>query len=177
VIRHGVDNLWYVDEPKAWTYFHRFEDNVNFYVKYSDNPFLGALNTLNAPNAEHAIYGDHAPGPPLPAYPFSLNAAIKAHEDKIREAPGNAANYAALGDLYLFEMNWLTKSISQYEKAKALAPNELAYRWRLVDLYMNASRADKMLAEFQFLAEHLPADKQTQDWYKFYRKEYDFGVH
>jgi hypothetical protein len=177
VIRRGVDNLWYVDEPKAWTYFHRFEDNVNFYVKYSDNPFLAALHTLNAPNVEHTIYGDHAHGPSLLAYPFSLEAAMNAYEDKIREAPGNAASYAALGDLYLFEINWLAKSISLYEKAKALAPNELSYRWRLVDLYMNASRADKMLVELKFLAEHLPADQQTQDWYNHYRKEYDFGAH
>ncbi|HMK14964.1 MAG TPA: TPM domain-containing protein [Burkholderiales bacterium] len=175
VLRRGTDNLWYVDEAKAWTYFHRFEDNVNFYVKYSDNPFLGTLRALNAPNTERAIYGDHAHTPALPEYPFSLAAEVQAREGKIREAPNNAAGYAALGDLYLFEMNWLTKSIALYEKAAALAPNELAYRWRLLDLYLNASRADKALAELKFLSEQLSADQQTRDWYNYYRKEYDFG--
>jgi len=175
VLRRGTDNLWYVDEAKAWTYFHRFEDNVNFYVKYSDNPFLGPLRALNAPNMERAIYGDHARTPALPEYPFSLAAAVQAREDKIRESPNDAASYASLGNLYLFEMNWLTKSIAMYEKAAALAPNELAYRWRLMDLYLNASRADKALAELKFLSEQLPADQQTRDWYHYYRTEYNFG--
>lgn len=174
VLRRGADNLWYVDEAKAWTYFHRFEDNVNFYVKYSDNPFFESLRALQAPNMQRSIYGDHARTPDLPAYPFSLAAAVQAGEDRIRKAPNDAASYAALGDIYLFEMNWLTKSIALYEKAANLAPNELAYRWRLMDLYLNASRADKALAELKFLSEHLPADQQTREWYDYYRKEYDF---
>ncbi len=177
VLRRGADKLWYVDEPKGWTYFHRFEDNVNFYVKYSDNPFLASLREMHLPNMDRAIYGDHAHTPAPPAYPYSLAAEIRAHESKIRAEPQNAAAHAALGDLYLFEMNWLTRSIAMYEKASALAPGELTYHWRLMDLYLNASRADKSLAELKYLAEHLSADPQTQDWYRQYRKEYDFGGH
>ncbi len=173
VLRRGTDNLWYVDEAKAWTYFHRFEDNVNFLVKYSDNPFLGELRALNQPNMGGAIYGTHVGTPVLPAYPYSFTALIQAREDKIREAPHDAANYAALGDLYLFEANWLSKAISSYEKASALAPGDLAYRWRLMDLYLNMSQADKMLEELKYLSEHLPADRQTQEWYRYYRQEYD----
>jgi hypothetical protein len=176
VLRRGADNLWYVDEAKTWTYFHRFEDNVNFFVKYSDNPFLGALRALNAPNMDHAIYGTHADTPAVPAYPFSLAAAIQGQEDKIRDSPRSAANHAALGDLYLFEANWLSKAIASYEQASALAPDDLGYRWRLMDLYLNASLVDKMLGELQYLAEHLPADQQTQEWYRYYQKEYDFGA-
>ena len=175
VLRRGDDKLWYVDEPKAWTYFHRFEDNVNFFVKYADNPFLGALRELHLPNMERAIYGDHTHTPALPAYPHSLASEITAREDKISAAPQNAAAHAALGDLYLFEMNWLTKAIASYEKAVALAPNELAYHWRLMDLYLNTSRADKALAELKLLAEQPAADAQTREWYTHYRKEYDFG--
>jgi hypothetical protein len=174
VLRRGADDLWYVDEAKAWTYFHRFEDNLNFFAKYSDNPFLDALRALHVPNMERAIYGDHAHAPVAPAYPFPLAAAVQAREERIRDAPGEAANYAALGDLYLFEMNWLTKSIALYEKATALAPNETAYRWRLMDLYLNASRADKSLEELKFLSEHSPADPQTRQWYRSYRDAYHF---
>jgi hypothetical protein len=72
-------------------------------------------------------------------------------------------------------MNWITKAIEWYEKAEALAPDELAYRWRLMDLYLNASRADRSLAELEFLSQHLPNDRQTRQWYEYYRKEYDFG--
>jgi hypothetical protein len=174
VLRRGTDDLWYVDEAKSWTYFHRFEDNVNFFVKYSDNPFYGALRALHVPNAQYAIYGTHAGTPPMPAYPYSLAAAIEAQEKKIREIPRDAANHAALGDLYLFESNWLSKAIESYEQASALAPDELEYRWRLMDLYLNASQVDKMLAELKYLAEHLPADRQTQQWYRDYTKQYDF---
>jgi protein involved in temperature-dependent protein secretion len=55
-----------------------------------------------------------------------------------------------------------------------LAPDELAYRWRLVDLYLNASQIEKMLAQLKFLAEHLPGDQHTQDWYRNYSQEYSF---
>ena len=109
------------------------------------------------------------------AYPYSLAAAIKMQEDRIREAPKEAANHAALGDLYLFESNWLSRAIASYEAASALSPDDLAYRWRLMDLYLNASQVHKMLAELKFLSEHLPKDQQAQEWYRHYKKEYDFG--
>jgi tetratricopeptide (TPR) repeat protein len=174
VLRRGTDGLWYVDEPKTWTYFHRFEDDVNFLVKYADNPFLPRLRALRMPHMEDAIYGDHVGTPARPAYPFALAQAVRTMENRIRAAPSDAANDAALGELFLFEMNWITKAIACYEKAEALAPNELKYRWRLMDLYLNDSRADKMLAELKFLSEHLPNDKQTRAWYEYYKREYDF---
>ena len=174
VLRRGTDGLWYVDEAKAWTYFHRFEDDVNFFVKYSDNPFLRGLRSLNLPHMERALYDGHVGTPTLPPYPSSLSAAIQSLEAQIRAAPQQAANYAALGDLYLFEANWISKAIASYERASALAPAEPAYHWRLMDLYLNASRADKMLGELEYLAEHAPADAQTREWYRFYKKAYEF---
>ena len=176
VLRRGSDGLWYVDEAKSWTYFHRFEDNVNFFVKYADNPFFAQLRAQHVPNMTAAIYGTHAQTPAARPYPFSLAAAVRDGEERIRKAPDVAANYAQLGDLYLFEMNWLTPAVELYEKAIALAPSELAYRWRLMDMYLNTSRADKMLAEFGYLAKQLPADQQTQDWFRAYKKAYDFRV-
>jgi len=176
VLRRGSDALWYVDEAKSWTYFHRFEDNVNFFVKYADNPFLVQLRAQGVPNMTSAIYGTHAQTPAARSYPFSLPEAVREGEQKIRKAPDVAANYAQLGDLYLFEMNWLTPAVGLYERAIALAPNELSFHWRLMDLYLNTSGADKMLAELGFLASQLPADRPTQDWYRAYKKAYDFGA-
>jgi tetratricopeptide (TPR) repeat protein len=175
VLRRGTDALWYVDEPKSWTYFHRFEDNVNFYVKYADNPFLNQLRSLHAPNMEQTIYGGHVRTPTSLDYPFALTQHLKTLEERTRAVPNETVAYAALGDLYLFEMNWITKAIAYYEKAEALAPSELEYHWRLMDLYLNASRAENMLAELKFLSEHLPSDKQTRTWYEFYKKEYEFS--
>jgi hypothetical protein len=175
VLRRGSDGLWYVDEAKSWTYFHRFEDEVNFFVKYADNPFLAELRAQHVPNMNQTVYGTHVGTPTVRPYPFSLTTDVQAGEAKIRAAPAVAANYAELADLYLYEMNWLTRALDLYERAAALAPEELAYRWRLLDLYLNTSRADKMLAELKYLAMHLPQDKQTQDWYRAYAKAYDFG--
>lgn len=175
VLRRGSDKLWYVDEAKAWSYFHRFEDNVDFFVKYADNPFFAALRLERVPNMQSAVYDDHVHTPLLAAYPFSLAEAVQTGEARIRAAPAVGANYAVLGDLYLFEMNWLTRAVDLYEKAAALSPEDMAYRWRLVDLYLNTSRADKMLAELSYLSEHLPGDNQTLDWYRAYKKSYDFG--
>lgn len=174
VLRRGLDGLWYVDEPKAWTYFHRYEDDVNFFVKYGDNPFLPQLRAMQLPHMDLAIYDNHARTPHRPVYPFALAQAVKEMEDRIAAAPDVAAHHAALGDLYLFEMDWLTKAITSYERAEALDPSELKYRWRLVDLYLNASRADKFLAELKFLTDHLPDDKNTRDRYEYYRQEYAF---
>ena len=46
---------------------------------------------------------------------------------------------------------------------------------RLVDLYLNASRVEKMLAQLKYLSEHAPADTQTRQWYRYYKDEYDFS--
>jgi hypothetical protein len=175
VLRLGADKLWYVDEAKSWTYFHRFEDDVNFFVKFADNPFLAMLREEHVPDMDAAIFADHVRTPTPPAYPFALAAAVQSGAAKIRAEPAVAANYAELADLYFFEMNWLTQAVDLYEKAAALSPGELTYRWRLVDLYLNTSRAEKMLAELGYLAEHLPSDKQTQEWYRSYKQAYDFS--
>ena len=176
VLRQGSDGLWYVDEAKSWTYYHRFEDDVNFFVKYSDNPFLAGLRDLKLPHMERAIYGEHVGTPELPSDPTSLSALIHSLEVKVQAEPSAAANYAALGDVYLFEVNWISKAIHYYERASSAAPAELSYHWRLMDLYMNDSRADKMLAELQYLAQHLHGDAQTQQWYRFYKKAYAFDA-
>src|SRR5260370_3664352 len=61
-----------------------------------------------------------------------------------------------------------------FERAARLAPDRLDYQWRLYDLYLNNSQADKALATLKRLAERLPRDQQVQDWYRFYREAYAF---
>lgn len=173
VLRRGSDHRWYVDEPKAWTYFHRFENSVNFLVKYADDPFLDQLRKLRLPDLDRAIYGHHVDTPPPPRYPFNLAARVEQLQAQAAEHPRDPAVRAALADLYLFEMNWITKATEWYEQAQALAPEELAYRWRLMDLYLNASRAEKCLAELKFLADHSPQDTGTRNWYLAYKKAYE----
>ena len=173
VLRRGTDHLWYVDEPKAWTYFHRFENSVNFTVKYADNPFVNQLRELALPGIEQTIYGSHVATPALPQYPFDLGKRVEELQVQAAEHPRDPVVRAALGDLYLFEMNWITQAIGWYEQARALAPGDLTYRWRLMDLYLNASQAEKCLAELKFLADRSPQDIAIRNWYVAYKKAYD----
>jgi len=174
VLRRGDGGRWLVDEPKAWTYFHRYEDGIDFLPKYDDLIFLPALRQLGVPNARNPIYRGRVRTPPAQAYPFSLAAALAARERAIRDRPNDHRLYAAAGELYLFEVNWISRSIELFERAAALAPDRLDYQWRLYDLYLNNSQADKALATLKCLAERLPKDRQVQDWHRFFQAEYDF---
>ena len=107
-------------------------------------------------------------------YPFLLAGAVAERERAIRARPTDARLYASLGELYLFEVNWISRSLEMFERAAAIAPDRLDYQWRLYDLYLNNSQADRALATLKGLADRLPNDRQVQDWYRFYKGEYDF---
>lgn len=185
VFRPGVPNLpivlrraragrWYVDEPKIWTYFHRFEDGVDFFPKYDDLPMRAALLETNHPNVGNPMYRGRVPTPTPLAYPFSLGEVLRDLQAKAATDPDAARVYARLGETYLFEMNWISEAIRMFEKAAELAPQRPEYHWRLYDLYMNNSEAEKKLAELRTLSRLLPKDAQVQQWLQFYTAAYQF---
>jgi tetratricopeptide (TPR) repeat protein len=174
VLRRADSGRWFVDEPKAWTYFHRYEDGIDFLPKYDDLLFLPALRQIGQPNARNPIYRGRVRTPAARRYPFSLAGAVGDQERAIRERPNDDRLYASVGDLYLFEMNWISRSLEMFERAATIAPDRLDYQWRLYDLYLNNSQADKALATLNRLADRLPNDRQVQDWYRFYKGQYDF---
>lgn len=176
VLRHGTDGLWYVDEPKAWTWFHRFEDGgVDFFPKYDDDVFLPDLRRMRQPNANKPIYRGRVATPSPEPYPFSLEMRVHDLERRIQKDPKNSRLYAELGDLYLFEVDWISRSLELFERAAALAPDRLDYRWRLYDLYLNDSQAEKMLDTLQFIADRSPRDAEVQSWNRFYKGIYSIG--
>jgi tetratricopeptide (TPR) repeat protein len=175
VLRRGGTGLWFVDEPKAWTYFHRFEDGTDFLPKYDDLPFLAALRQMGHPNAGNPVYRHRVRTPPAMPYPFSLGAAVARLEEAIRQRPTDDRLYASLGELYLFEMNWISRSLEMFERAAELAPGRLDYQWRLYDLYVNDSQAEKALATLKRLADKLPKDREVQELYRFYKDAYGFN--
>lgn len=174
VLRRAGSGRWFVDEPKAWAYFHRYEDGIDFLPKYDDLLFLPALRQIGQPNAQNPIYRDRVRTPAARPYPFSLAGAVADQERVIRERPNDDRLYASAGELYLFEVNWISRSLEMFERAAAIAPDRLDYQWRLYDLYLNNSQADKALATLKRLSDRLPNDRQVQDWYRFYKGEYDF---
>ena len=174
VLRRSDSGQWFVDEPKAWTYFHRYEDGVDFLPKYDDLFFLPALRHIGHPNARNAIYRGRVRTPAARPYPFSLAGAVAEQERAIQGRPTDDQVYASLGELYLFEVNWISRSLEMFERAATIAPDRLDYQWRLYDLYLNNSQADKALGTLRRLAARLPNDRQVQDWYRFYQGEYDF---
>jgi tetratricopeptide (TPR) repeat protein len=172
VLRRSRDGLWFVDEPKSWTYFHRFEDSTDFVPKYDDLPMLRALRETRHPNASQPVYAGRVPTPAPPAYPFSLGDALRDLEEKAGHDPDGARGYARIGELYLFEMNWITEAIRMFEEAARRDPRRPEYHWRLYDLYLNNSEAEKMLGELRTLSELLPQDAQVKQWLEYYTAVY-----
>ncbi len=174
VLRQSSAGLWFVDEAKSWTYFHRYEDGTDFYPKYDDLPFIAGLRALRFPTADRIVYRGRVKTPAPAPYPYSLAAAAQSLEDEASRDPDNADRWAALGEFYLFETDWLSQALRCFEKAADLAPDRMEYRWRLFDLYMNDSQAEKALKTLKFLSEKLPGDGEARRLYKFYREIYDF---
>jgi tetratricopeptide (TPR) repeat protein len=172
VLRRSKDGLWYVDEPKAWTYFHRYEDSVECYPKYDDLTILPALRAAKFPTADRPIYRHRVRTPPLNLTPFSLENTIGLLENKIRSNPKDDKLYAELGEIYLFEINWITKAIEAFAKATSLAPARMDYHWRLYDLYINNSEVEKALGELRFISKKSPADAEAAQWLKYYTEAY-----
>lgn len=174
VFRLGSDGLWYVDEPKSWTYYHRFENSNDLFTKYSSTPFLNELAKMKHPQAKNSVYRNYVGLPKAPEYPYSLEKVVNEYEAKMQRNSKNPETFATLGELYLFEVNWLSKAVEMFQTAERLAPENLAYHWRLFDLYINSSRMEDALRELQYLAERLPKDRYVQDWWESYRREYRF---
>ena len=175
VLRRSREGLWYVDEPKSWTYFHRFENGTDFFPKYDDLPLLSALREDAHPNADHPIYSARVATPPPIPYPFSLAKAVSDLAERAQSDRDDPEWPARLGEIYLFEVNWLSKAIESFEAAARLAPDRLEYRWRLYDLYVNHSEVEKARAQLRFLSERLPADAEVQQLLKFYTETYSFA--
>ncbi|MEY4631026.1 MAG: hypothetical protein RIQ81_1146 [Pseudomonadota bacterium] len=172
VLRKGSDGMWYVDEPKMWTWFHRFEDGDDFFAKYSDLTLLPQLLAAGVPKANRPVYKGRVTTPVPPAYPYDLEALHRDLEAAVARNPQDPSGHARLGEFYLFEVNWLTQAIASFEAAARLAPSDIKLRWRLYDLYMNHSEMEKALEQLSLLASALPRDAEVQEWKRFYTKAY-----
>lgn len=171
VARLSSDGLWYVDEPKSWTYFHRFEDGVDFIPKFADLPFIEGLGRIGY--SQKSIYKNWMKTP----LPMDLPYSVVERENQLRlKAEKSQDQFQAnidLGDFYLFELNSQNQALRAFEKALSLKPESLYVRWRLYDLYMQLSLPEKMIQQLGYLSEHQSGDSEAKDWYKFYKEQYD----
>src|SRR5690606_2663322 len=99
--------------------------------------FSFAWEQAGHPMRGQYLYAQRSHIPPLRAYPYDLKKEIQVLEQKIATSPNNANLYFALGDLLYFEAYWLSAAIPLYEKGLSLDSGNLAYHWRLYDLYLN----------------------------------------
>ena len=175
VLRRSRDGLWYVDEPKSWTWFHRWEDQNDFFPKYDDLPLGSALRQTGHPNADRPIYRGRVPTPRPRPYPFSLIQAVAELEAKARADDRNPEWPARLGEVYLFEMNWISRAIESFDQAARLDATRLEYHWRLYDLYINHSEVEKALSELRLLVERSPEDAEAKQWLEWYTAAYTFA--
>ncbi len=172
VLRHGRTGLWYIDEPKSWTYFQRYENSPDFWLKYDALPFASELRASIRANVKASIYGNRVAVPAPPAYPYLLAGLLKKIETNIARHPQDARLHAEAGDLYLFEVNWITRAVEHFEQATRLAPDEPQYHWRLADLYLNNSEVEKMLREYAWLARRFPKDHELVRLHQYYENAY-----
>ena len=89
-----------------------------------------ALRRIGHPTAANPIYRHRVRTPAARPYPFSLAEAVGRLEKAIHDAPDDHRLYASLGELYLFEVNWISRSLEMFERAAQLAPTRLDYQWR-----------------------------------------------
>jgi tetratricopeptide (TPR) repeat protein len=101
------------------------------------NPFQPAP----APAAAPAATGQRQP-------PALDETRVKALQAAIQKEPGNAANYAQLGNAYFDAEQWLN-AIESYEQSLKLNPNDPDVSTDLGVSYFYSNRADDALAQFE----------------------------
>lgn len=136
------DGFWLIDEPKMWSYYHRFEDSPGFRVMTSDTPFKKELFQSDLQIHPCSIYKDR----------FSVITNSK-------------------GDDFFFNQGNLPEAKKAYE-AEASAAKDSSSRWKLVHVLMNLSLMDEALEQFYRLEDENPEDKELMEWSYFYHKEY-----
>ena len=156
ILLKGSDGLWRVDEAKAWTYFHRFEDSLDLWAKYEDVPFFTELKSKRF--VVGAIYKNRLKTPP----PRPLHILKKPGLDEV-----------VLGEIYLFELNWIRKAIEMFEQASIKNPTRVDLLWRLYDLYINHSEIEPALATLGKIAELDASDSTAKEWLNHYDKIYN----
>lgn len=178
VLRRMPDGLWYVDEPKAWSWFDRYEDGDDFFVKSYSTPFYPELLAVHHPGALGCKYGDRLTTPPLPPEGVGLDDYIEERERGVYRDPLNAKAYAELGDAYFHETGSVLKALRAYKEASRLDPTNRSYRWQLVDLTLYAREYERQLHELWMLAYGHPLmdvvrfrlpllDWEAVGWYHF----------
>lgn len=172
VLRKNKAGLWNIDEVKSWTYFHRFENNIEFFPKYDDLPVNSILKKLKPKNYLRPIYS-HRVSTPAP-FPLdgTLLKTVEQLELSVKKNKSDTNTKIKLAEIYLFELGWWNRAAELYSEVEKIEPKRLEVRWRLYDLYLNLSMAEKSLNELSFLANHMPYDYELQKLNRFYQDEY-----
>jgi hypothetical protein len=126
-LRRTEDGFWKVDAARAWvSSWQDFAENTSGPI-YKDHPWIFAF-----PEHEYKISNCHVPT--LLPSSVTLKDEISRLKNAIAADPCNASNYFKLADVFYWDCLWIGPAIDLVEKGLQLEPDNVPYRWLVVDM-------------------------------------------
>lgn len=186
---------WFIDEPKSWAYFQRFEDSSTYFRKFNRYPGAELWSKAISNLREYIIYGGLYSAP-LSIYPQGkrIDVLNQEHPEKRLRTSGDKLwqLHKELGDIYYFEIYWISQAIYHYEQSIKANPWNVGLRWHLSNLYLMNSQIDEYVSQIQKAACLTPIKKfeyqelrhqhelaysfSTPDWHTRITKYHSYGA-
>ena len=157
-LRRTSDGFWKVDAARAWVCsWQDFAKNKSGPL-YDDHPWIFAFPEYNSDENHFSV-------PPLLPPSVSLKDEIARLENQIKINPNNASNYFKLADIFYWDCLWIGPAIDLVEKGLALEPDNVPYRWLVIDMRYRFPASQLNLGHFKMLLKNNPADLDTLHYY------------
>lgn len=157
-LRRTSDGFWKVDAARAWVCsWQSFAKNESGPL-YDDHPWIFAFPEYTQKNNRFSV-------PALLPASVSLKDEIKRLEYKIKTEPGNAENYFKLADILYWDCLWIGAAIDLVEKGLAIEPDNIPYRWLVIDMRYRFEDSQPNLDHFKMLMKINPKDLDTLHYY------------
>jgi hypothetical protein len=170
-MRRDPAGRWLVDEPKVWATMHLFQDGSSN-IKHDGMAYNFASLTWPSGYPRSAMFGANARVPALLPLPTNIGKRLAAAEARVQAAPGDVDAWIAVADLLHFEMFWIQASEAVYERIVRLAPDRIAMRWRLVEMYQMTSDVEGENRQWCEILRRQPGDPIASRWYPHFRKSH-----
>lgn len=126
-LRRDDEGLWKVDATRAWvSSWQNFTKNKSGPL-YRDHPWMFAF-------PEYKYKKSLCRVPDLLPASLTLKDEISKLEKAIKREPKNASNYFKLADIFYWDCLWIAAAIDLVEKGLELDPNNVPYRWLVIDM-------------------------------------------
>lgn len=172
-LRRTSDGFWKVDEARAWvSSWQDFKKNKSGPL-YTDNPWMFAF-------PEYGYKKSRCDVPNLLPTSVSLKDEIARLKQKIKAEPKNASNYFKLADIFYWDCLWIATAIDLVEKGLELDPDNVPYRWLVIDMRYRFPAPEPNVRHLKKLLKIDPDDHDALDYlsrhYWYYTMEYKKAI-